>query len=78
MIESHLFIRRRAVAGADAHEKQAEAGGGSAVAEQDLAAVERMLLLARPADISKPDGDDQKRRAEPGQPAPAAPKAIFH
>lgn len=77
MIETHL-IRRRAVAGADAHDEQAEAGGCSAVAEQDLAAMKRVLLLALPGDISEPDGDDQKRCAEPGQPAPATPEAIFH
>ena len=78
MIESHSLLRWRAVAGADAHDKEAEAGGGSAVAEQDLAAIKRMLALSVPGDISEPHGDDQKRCAEPGQPAPAAPKAIFH
>lgn len=77
MIEAHS-IRRRAVAGADAHDKKSEARGGSAVAEKDLTFVERMLPLARPGNISEPDGDDQKRCAEPGQPAPATPEAIFH
>lgn len=63
---------------ADAHEKQPEAGGSSAVAEQDLALVKRVRLLALPCDIAEPDGDDQKRCAEPGEPAPATPEAIFH
>ena len=77
-IRAFLLTWRRAVAGANAHDEHPEAGGGSAVAEKDLTLVKRMRLLARPGNISEPDGDDQKRCAEPGQPAPATPEAIFH